>query len=303
METFLLILKYISGPLVGAVIGYFTNYLAVKMLFRPYYPKKIGKRRIPFTPGIIPKRQPQLAKAIGHAVGEELFTGDDIKTALSSEETKNKVADTVVDALLSQRDGQPQTAETLALAFADREKVEGLKESVSETVCKRLLQAADEIDLGDMIAEQGAAVVKEKKASLGMLAFVVSDNMINGLMAQLSDKINAYIRENGAEKLLPAVKGQVDELAGTPINGLIDGEKRTELKKFVGEAYGKLVENAGDVLLKELDIAGIVESKVNAMDVKELEKLCLSVMKKELNAVVNLGAVIGFIIGILNIFI
>ena len=39
------------------------------------------------------------------------------------------------------------------------------------------------------------------------------------------------------------------------------------------------------------------------MDVKELEKLCLSVMKKELNAVVNLGAVIGFIIGILNIFI
>ena len=39
METFLLILKYISGPLVGAVIGYFTNYLAVKMLFRPYYPK------------------------------------------------------------------------------------------------------------------------------------------------------------------------------------------------------------------------------------------------------------------------
>lgn len=303
METFLLILKYISGPLVGAVIGYFTNYLAVKMLFRPYYPKKIGKRRIPFTPGIIPKRQPQLAKAIGRAVGEELFTGDDIKTALSSEETKNKVADTVVDALLSQRDGQPQTAETLALAFADREKVEGLKESVSETVCKRLLQAADEIDLGDMIAEQGAAVVKEKKASLGMLAFVVSDNMINGLMAQLSDKINAYIKENGAEKLLPAVKGQVDELAETPINGLIDGEKRTGLKKFVGEAYGKLVENAGDVLLKELDIAGIVESKVNAMDVKELEKLCLSVMKKELNAVVNLGAVIGFIIGILNIFI
>ena len=36
METFLLILKYVGGPLLGAVIGYFTNWLAVRMLFRPY---------------------------------------------------------------------------------------------------------------------------------------------------------------------------------------------------------------------------------------------------------------------------
>ena len=79
MDIFLKILKIASGPLIGAVIGYFTNYLAVKMLFRPYYPKRIGKIRIPFTPGIIPKRKHALAQAIGRAVGENLFTGEDIK--------------------------------------------------------------------------------------------------------------------------------------------------------------------------------------------------------------------------------
>ena len=37
------------------------------------------------------------------------------------------------------------------------------------------------------------------------------------------------------------------------------------------------------------------------MDVLELEKLILTIMKKELNALVNLGAIIGFLLGLLNL--
>ena len=44
-------LTIIAGPLIGAVIGYFTNYLAVKMLFRPRREIKIGSKTLPFTPG------------------------------------------------------------------------------------------------------------------------------------------------------------------------------------------------------------------------------------------------------------
>ena len=36
------------------------------------------------------------------------------------------------------------------------------------------------------------------------------------------------------------------------------------------------------------------------MDIDELEKLILSVMKKDLSTVVNLGAVLGFLIGIIG---
>ena len=46
----------------------------------------------------------------------------------------------------------------------------------------------------------------------------------------------------------------------------------------------------------------MVADKINDMDVLELEKLVLTVMKKELDTIVNLGAVIGFLLGILNIF-
>ena len=50
-----MILKMLSAPLLGALIGYITNWLAVKMLFRPREAKYLFGHRIPFTPGVIPK--------------------------------------------------------------------------------------------------------------------------------------------------------------------------------------------------------------------------------------------------------
>ena len=72
------ILKYIIPILVGALIGYCTNYIAIKMLFRPYTEKILFGIRLPFTPGVIPKNKPRMAAAVGKAVGENLFTGNDI---------------------------------------------------------------------------------------------------------------------------------------------------------------------------------------------------------------------------------
>ena len=57
-------LTIIAGPLIGAVIGYFTNYLAVKMLFRPRREIKIGSKTLPFTPGVIQKGKPRLARCL-----------------------------------------------------------------------------------------------------------------------------------------------------------------------------------------------------------------------------------------------
>ena len=85
----------LTGPVLGAVIGYFTNYLAIKMMFRPLKPIKIGRYTLPFTPGIIPRGKARLAKALGDAVGERLLTQKDIEEALLSEEIKQKIEETV----------------------------------------------------------------------------------------------------------------------------------------------------------------------------------------------------------------
>ncbi len=93
------ILDMLSGPLIGGLIGYFTNYIAVKMLFRPLYPKKIGRYTLPFSPGLIPKRQGELARAIGNAVGNELLTKADIEQVLLSENMKKAITDAILEQL------------------------------------------------------------------------------------------------------------------------------------------------------------------------------------------------------------
>ena len=71
-------LHYISGPAIGALIGYCTNYIAVKMLFHPYKEVKLFGLTLPFTPGVIPKNKPRLARAISRAVADVLLTKEDI---------------------------------------------------------------------------------------------------------------------------------------------------------------------------------------------------------------------------------
>ena len=54
-------LEKLAGPIIGALIGYCTNYIAVKMLFYPKQEVRIFGRKLPFTPGAIPKGKQRLA--------------------------------------------------------------------------------------------------------------------------------------------------------------------------------------------------------------------------------------------------
>ena len=78
MEVSNLITLFVP-PIAGAVIGYFTNDLAIKMLFRPYKPLYIGDRQLPFTPGLIPRNQDRLAKRVSDTIMESLLTPEEIQ--------------------------------------------------------------------------------------------------------------------------------------------------------------------------------------------------------------------------------
>ena len=94
--------------------------------------------------------------------------------------------------------------------------------------------------------------------------------------------------------MLEKQTSEVADLLGVDMDNLLKG---------MDAAYDHLVGENIDKLLSHFDVSAIVQEKVEAMDVEELEGLVLSVMKKELDVIVNLGALIGFVIGILNIFI
>ena len=73
-------LPWVMLPTVGALIGYGTNYLAVRMIFRPVRPVRI----LGFTlQGLVPRRQAELAASVGRVVGEHLLSHDDLTAALA----------------------------------------------------------------------------------------------------------------------------------------------------------------------------------------------------------------------------
>lgn len=77
--------------IIGAIIGGLTNSLAIKMLFRPYEAKYIGKWKLPFTPGLIPKRREELAKQLGRMVVEHLLTAEGIRKKLNQAEFRQQM--------------------------------------------------------------------------------------------------------------------------------------------------------------------------------------------------------------------
>jgi uncharacterized membrane protein YheB (UPF0754 family) len=80
--TFLLI------PVISAFIGWFTNWIAIKMLFHPREPKKI--LGITFQ-GIFPKRQQQFAMKLGKLVSNELLSFEDLEEKISNPENVEKL--------------------------------------------------------------------------------------------------------------------------------------------------------------------------------------------------------------------
>ena len=66
-------------PITGGIIGYYTNDLAIKMLFRPYRAIQFGDRTLPFTPGLIPKNQSRLASRISDAIMSSLLTPEELQ--------------------------------------------------------------------------------------------------------------------------------------------------------------------------------------------------------------------------------
>ncbi len=70
-------------PFISAFIGWFTNWIAIKMLFHPKEPVSILGFKIQ---GIFPKRQAQFAQKLGALVARELIHFDDIAAKIKDKE-------------------------------------------------------------------------------------------------------------------------------------------------------------------------------------------------------------------------
>ncbi|NQZ59170.1 MAG: DUF445 family protein [Lentisphaeraceae bacterium] len=93
--------EYIIFPLIGSIIGAFTNELAIRMLFRPYNAWYIGKMKVPMTPGVIPAQREQIAKNIAETFEKHLLSSGEIHSAITSENSKRIINEKIDEAIKS----------------------------------------------------------------------------------------------------------------------------------------------------------------------------------------------------------
>ncbi len=187
------ILTYCSLPVIAALIGWITNYVAIKMIFRPRHEIRFAGIRIM---GLIPKRKHDLAIKIAETIEKELISHKDIRAILQSEDVHLHAGDLIkkkVDSFITEKLGNnrllamfitPEISGKFSNMIMEelQKEIPGLIDSLFESVeqkidFRKIIQdKIDNFDISRLESIIYAIASKELKAIEilgGVLGFVV----------------------------------------------------------------------------------------------------------------------------------
>lgn len=295
----------IARPLIGAVIGYITNDIAIRMLFRPRTAKYIFGMKLPFTPGLIPKEKSRIASSIGITISKNLMNTEVLEKTLLSKEMLSKIGNGF-DAFIAEQETNEETVEQFLSHYLKKDDIHYLKESVTKDLTNQIHTVLGNSQLGDKVAHIVVDHVMAKVRN-GMLGMFGADQFLSLVAAPaenlLAKNINEMLANHSQEMVGNLIGDQIQNFMAVPMKNLFAG-RETEIAKFresLLSIYKTMIREQLPKILEAVDISKIVEGRINEMDVKETEKLILEVMNKELKAIVWLGALLGFLMGCINL--
>lgn len=298
-------LVYLTRPLIGAIIGYITNDIAIRMLFRPRTAKYVFGRKVPFTPGLIPKEKSRIAYSIGDAISKNLMNRDVLEKTLLADDMINKIKNGINDFVNTQKSNN-ESIEQFIGHYLSAEDVKSMSENVSSDLSAQIHTALSSAQLGTKIANIVVVHVLDKVKS-GMLGMFGADQFIAMIALPvenlLAKNINEMLSNHSQEMVGSLIDDQIKNFMNVPMKNLFIGRENQieKAEQTIISLYKSLVTEQLPRILDTINISKIVESRINEMDVKESEKLILEVMNKELKAIVWLGALLGFVMGCINL--
>ena len=291
---FLTILHYITGPVIGALIGAFTNFIAIKMLFRPLTEKRIGRFKIPFTPGVIPKHQEELAEALSKTVYQNFFTNNDIEGIFMSEEMENTFVDKIYTLLCD-----------IELSKISDALSEDAKLKIKESVYNKIHSMIANSNIAGIVANQTEGIIKTKIKSNSLAGRLLNDNVTSKLSALIGNEVAAYIKEHDLEILVPILEQQKEELKAANTGMILDevGADKEKICAILKSGYRDFMQNAKTTIAETFHIKEFIFQKIMDLNPADIERLVNEAIRREMNYLVYLGGLLGFLIGIINIFI
>ncbi|ABO65932.1 MULTISPECIES: DUF445 domain-containing protein [Geobacillus] len=228
MNTFVYLLFMMA---VGALIGGMTNFIAIVMLFRPYEPIYIFGKRLPLTPGLIPKRRRELAEQLGKTVVEHLVTPEGLRRKLTDPVFVAEVADWGREWLkrwLSRRETPAQLLERLGVHAPD----EWLSELAAKQAGRAYEQWSETWRLRPIRDLLSPELKETMESRIESLADYLADRVIDYFSSeegkrQIAGMIDRFFQERGM------VGGMMQMLLGN-VN-FVD-KVQSELGKFLRHA-------------------------------------------------------------------
>ena len=301
------ILQYISGPALGAVIGYITNDIAIRMLFRPRTAKYFFGKRIPFTPGIIPKEKNRIASAIGKSISENLMNKEVLEKNLLSDEMLEKIRFAIDEFFYTQLNND-ETVEQFASHYLTDEEIAAMRESTCDEIAKLITAKLRDKAIGVSIAHAATQHVIDKTRN-SMAGKIKAEKLIEAIASPIESKlashINEVLQEQAPSMSTKIVYTEADKLMAMPMRQIFEGHEQQleQVKCSIVSIYRSIISDHLPRILEGINISKIVETRIQEMDMKEAEQIILSVMNKELRAIVWLGALLGSIMGTIMMFI
>ena len=318
--------SYILAPALGGIIGYITNDIAIRMLFRPHKAKYIMGVHVPFTPGIIPKEKGRIADAIGGVISENLMNKDVLERYLLSDDMVSKVRLSVEEFIETQKHN-PETVKEFLGHYLSDDEIATISQNVNESITKQTYTKLSDASVGEKVAHIAIDHVAEKlsidgaqellaglggamRGIGGMAAGLFGGNIVARFLGMLrepaehflANNLNTMLKNNGEEIVSNMIGSEVDNILNKPVCKLLEGhdEQLEQAVNTVESIYRTIINEHLPKILDSIDISKIVRERINEMDVNETEKLIFQVMDKELKAIVWLGALLGLVMGSIN---
>ena len=292
-------IQIITAPLIGGLIGLSTNSLAIKMLFRPYQEKRIAGIHIPFTPGLIPKEKPRIAHAIAQVISSYILDEKTILSALASDSMKEAYEQKYDEKFAEWKTMDVTFAEVLQ-TYGWANTVDKTESKIADAVSSYLIEKCRQEELARKWIEIAFESLKDHIHSI---VYKMGKKALQAARDAMIAQAEEMIEERGKE----FITQYVDEIYADCLNqpvwkaAVLAEEKVPDLKQKIWEQYTGLVQKKFGKFVATLNVQSIIEQKINDYDLQELENMIMEISKKELNALVWLGGLLGVIMGFVNL--
>jgi uncharacterized membrane protein YheB (UPF0754 family) len=126
---------------------------------------------------------------------------------------------------------------------------------------------------------------------------------LHSALETMIQQAETMIAEHGKEYIEKYIKDAYEDLLDQPVSeaAMLLEKNIPDLKQQIWNKYTEFVQQKVGKFLSTLNVAGIIENKINDYDLNELETMIMEISKKELQALVWLGGLLGMIMGFVNL--